>query len=311
MKYVNHTLIICLAMSIAILTCIKPERDNEYDPKNPCKASISGIVYGYDYNPLIDVSVALFLDEEMMYEIRTNPSGQYQLTDIDPGIYNLEVKAPGYLSYTDTADLWAGREIDTADIHLVELLFDFEDVPINTIEPYRFHIIKGNWAVVDVPGMDHAYAGFKEDSVDEATVSLDLNFGDCYLDVMINLLSSSTGYPGACLMLKFQNPRNFYWVGIGHDYIKMYKRTGDSLAWFDSLLYEDHGVTFQYDQWYELRVEMLGNSFDIEAPGVTEFTLVDAEWPDGKLGFHLINWDGLGFSTEVLFDDLYIDTREQ
>lgn len=300
----KYALLFSLIVSTALLSCIKPERDNEYDPNNPCKAYVAGIVYNYDGSiPIAFANIALAQDSEIMYEVKSDINGKYNLNEIDPGIYDVEVRAPGYMLYTDSADLWAGREIDSADIYLHELFFDFEDIPINTPEPYRFQIVEGNWAVVDAPEQGHVYAGVKDIGVSKAVTHLDLTFRDCHVNVMINLLSTSTGYPGANLIVKHKDQDNFYWIGIGYDYIKMNKRQNG----IDTVLYADHGVTFQYDHWYELRVEIVGNLFDVSVPGMTEFTINDAGWPIGKVGFFLINWDDPGHATEALFDDLYID----
>jgi hypothetical protein len=303
----KHGLILCLVVIIASLSCFKPERDNEYDPQNPCKAHVAGIVYGYDDRSIEGANVALILDGEIKYEDDTDVSGKFQLNDIDPSVYVVEIKAPGYIPVTRIDSMWAGREIDSASFHLKELYFDFEDVPINTMEPYLFNIVIGSWAVVDVPGQNHAYAGFQDTMDDEAITYLDLEFKDYYIDVMINLLGSSTGYPGAHLILKYQDPGNFYWVGIGHDYIKLYKREN----WNFITLYEDHGVNFLYDHWYQLQVEVSGNTFAVHVPGVTQFAAGDDGWPTGSIGLYLLNWDGFGYVTNAIFDDLYIDTRPQ
>jgi len=315
MRRVNNSIIIGLILCISIVSCIKPERDNEYDPNNPCKASVKGAVFGYDGRPIHNANVGLFTDGELKAEIRTDPSGKFMIEEIDPGIYDFEIKASGYMLYADSAEsLWAGREMDSAFFYLEELYFDFEEPPAGTIEPYTFDIVLGTWAVVDVPDWDKAYAGFMEISDDEAIVFLeDKDFGNCYVDVKINFLSSSTGNPGAFLLVKFQDPGNFYWIGIGPDYIKMYKRE----AWNHFMLYEDHSITVHPNQWYELRVEIDGNVYDVELADVatqglvTEFNISDAGWNSGKFGFYCMNWDGIGFTTDALFDDLYIDTRPQ
>jgi len=304
MKYV---LIFCCIASVAVMSCIKPERDNEYDPNNPCKAKITGIVFGHDDRPLNGANVALILDGEIKYEEDTDTNGEFRFPEIDPGVYSIEVKAQGYLPYTKTDSLWAGREIDSAEFYLEELFFDFENIPLSTTEPYLFNIVTGSWSVIDFPGQDHAYAGL-QDTLDHAAITvLDMEFKDYYLDVMINLLSASTGYPGAHLILKYQNPGNFYWIGIGFDYIKLYKMEND----VPIMIYENHGVTFNYDHWYQLQVEVTGNTFAVTVPGVIEFVENDDGWPIGSIGLYLFNWDGLGSSTSAVFDDLYIDTRVQ
>jgi len=304
----KHALLLCLVISIAGISCIKPERDNEYDPNNPCKAYVSGIVYGHDgVMRIADANIALILDGEIMYEVNSDINGEYHLEEIDPGIYRVEVKAHGYMMYTDTADLWAGREEDSSDIYLEELFFDFEDILENTPEPYRFQIVHGEWGVIQVPlETNQAYAGAMRDTIDEAIVTLNFDFRDFYADVRVQLIGSSTGYPGAFLMVKYQDAGNFYWIGIGPDYIKIYKREN----WIPIMVYENHGVNFHYEQWYELQVEIIGNTFHVTVPGVVNFQVSDTGWASGSIGFYLMNWDGLGFETYALFDDLYIDTRK-
>jgi hypothetical protein len=304
----KHAFFWCLIVGLVAWSCIKPERDNDYDPNNPCKAFAAGTVYGHDGIMRIpEAHITLLQEGDTLDDVKSDNNGKYCFEEIDPGIYSVEAEAPGYKMYRmDTLDLWAGREIDTADIYLEELFLDFEDVPEGIMEPYHFHVVMGDWAVITVPGQGHVYAGVKGSDVDEAITCLDLEFRDYYLDVMVNLLGSSTGYPGACLMFKHQDPGNFYWIGIGPDYIKVYKREN----WNPIELYAVHGLIFQHDHWYELQLEVIGGRYHITVPGVTDFTVNDPGWTKGKIGFFLINWDGTPFLTEALFDDLYIDTRE-
>lgn len=305
----KYALIFCLLVGIIFLSCIKPERDNDYDPKNPCKVYIGGTVYGFDHVTIVpDANIALIQDSIVMYDVRSDINGRYKFEGIDPGLYMVEVKAIGYEIFSDSADLWAGRETDSAAIYLEELFFDFEDIPENTPEPYHFQIVHGEWGITKVPlETNQAYAGIQRDTIDEAIVFLEGAFHDFYADVMIRLLASSTGYPGAFLIVKFQDPGNFYWIGIGPDYIKIYKREN----WVPVPIYENHSVSFNYEQWYQLQVEVIGNSFHVAVPQIVDFQISNTGWVNGSIGFYVMNWDGLGFETYALFDDLYIDTRKQ
>jgi len=75
-------------LCILFIVCIKPERDNEYDPNNLNKAYLEGNVYGFDGMPLQDARISLLNADSSDTLIEdTDNDGWYEFIDVDPGIY--------------------------------------------------------------------------------------------------------------------------------------------------------------------------------------------------------------------------------
>ena len=69
-------------LCILFIVCIKPERDNEYDPNNLNKAYLEGNVYGFDGMPLQDARISLLnadsSDTLTIHGVETRYPGNWQ-----------------------------------------------------------------------------------------------------------------------------------------------------------------------------------------------------------------------------------------
>ncbi len=291
---------------ISTLSCLNPGRDNPYDPENPDKAKIFGFISNYDNTGARNANVALIQDSQIMYEVRTDDNGFFELKNIDPGLYGVEVKTPNYNPVIGITDLPAGS-VDTFDIKLYEMFIDFEDEPVGVSEPLGFKVLSGDWGTSDDPPQGRVYTGHHDQTPEEEAVSiLEALFHDFYTDVMFKVLNTSESWEVG-MVLRYQNTDNFYYVRVGMDYIKLTKREDGS----DSDLADDHSVTFNKGIWYQISADLDGSHIKIYVDNNPSPILVadDNTFTHGPMGLFVRTGEVPPASASARFDDIYVDTR--
>lgn len=301
----NRGLIILSTVCLLILSCIEPTHDNRYDPDNPAKAYLAGTVYGFDDNELDGATVSLIKDSAVVYETQTSNGGWYEFQRVDPGIYILEAGANLYTPVQMTAELPADTEA-YIDLYLQEIYFDFENDAVGVDEPERFHIESGEWSVMQDPAdpEDHSvpnvYRGIAEHNT--APVAISIIEGvvtDFSIEAKLKIFNETTSNWSAGLVLRYQDPANYYLLRIAEGYIKLSKMVNGA----EIYLAETDTLFFNIDQWYCLYACFEGQHIKIFFEGDLFFELDDDAFSDGSPGLWVQSYDP-GGGAIVYFDDI-------
>jgi len=296
--------IVPVIMIVGLTVCLKPARDNVYDPNNPNKAKICGIVYGLNDLPVRNAEVFLMQDTEVTDTTTTGDDGYYEIGGIDPGIYKLVARAPYYVSWECEPESLPAYADDTIDIWFCAQYYDFENEATGTVQPFGFDTICGTWAVInDGSGPEHhstpnVYHG--EKTAAGPTLALLKNSGsDFHLETKFRVLNSSgSGWLTGAVFGYHGDALNFYFVGVTHLGITLNKRING----VDSTL---RFITnpFMLETWYDLTVQMCGQNITVYADG-EEMNYTDSLPYSGKAGLWVENPGGQAL---VNFDDVIID----
>ena len=139
--------IISLIVLLGMLSCLKPGRDNPYDPANSDVAELGGMVFGIDCQPVEDATIKLMQDTIIIDETTSDVSGWYELTGIVPDTYKLCAEADVYTPLEYDLDIAAGSRNDTFDLYFQEIFFDFENEPLGSNPPRGFIIRSDQWDI--------------------------------------------------------------------------------------------------------------------------------------------------------------------
>lgn len=299
-------LVVPILLLVGLTACLKPGRDNIWDPENPDKARISGYAYGITDEPVPYAEVQLMQDTAVVYSTTSGTDGYYEIGEIDPGLYELVAHASHYTSYCrcEPESLPAGTD-DTVDIWFHAQHYCFEEEDSGTVQPFGFESPAGTWHVgLDPSGPEHhsaphVYHG-ERDASGPALAMLTYSGPDFWLNTKFRvLMSSDTGWTIGVLF-RYQDPGNFYFVGITRNGIAVNRMAGG--VPYSIGLPVDHW--FQVGDWYDLTVEMCGANITVYADGL-EIHRTDNHYTSGKAGL-LVDYPPPGGPAAVNFDDVYI-----
>jgi hypothetical protein len=294
--------IIPVILIVGLTVCLKPIRDNEYDPNNPHKVTLRGYVYGLNEQPMPNVEVSLIQDTEVTDTAISGTDGAYAIIDFDPGIYKLVAQAPHYVPFECEPESFPAYADDTIDIWFCSQRYGFEEETPGTVQPFGFDTVCGIWRVVyDSSGSEYhsapnVYHG--ENTAAGFAVSLLKNSAPSFhLETMFKV--SSASLPGwvTGALFRYDNNLNFYFVGITTAGIALQKRINGVDT---TLLFQPH--VFQVDQWYDLTVQMCGTDISIWSNGVN-LNFSDSTLVTGKAGLWVSNIN-VAHLTAVNFDDV-------
>lgn len=293
---------ILLSACIIAVSCFNPARDNPYDPENPDKVKLSGIVYNLDGQVLEDAKVALIQRDQREYETTSDNQGYYEFSDINPGVYLLEANAFPRLPVQYPADLPAGTDT-SIDICFVEAFFDFENENIDTPEPTGFRIEQGDWRISSVPSQGHVYMTETPGGGGYGSVHIDIDFKDCYFESMFMVDTLTVSYFNIGLLFRYQDDQNYYCVMIFPDHIKLVRVQGGS--WHPIV---ENWQDFYPGNWYTIGVDYEGNDIQVYLNNNSNplFDEQDAAFSNGIIGLFFDSEGGYG---KAYFDDVYIDIR--
>jgi hypothetical protein len=296
--------IIPVIMIVSLTVCLKPARDNDYDPNNPNKAVLRGYVYGLNDQPLPNVEVSLMQDTEVTDTAISGADGYYLIEGIDPGIYKLVAQAPHYVPFECEPESFPAYTDDTIDIWFCSQYYDFENEPLGTVQPFGFDTICGIWAVInDGSGPEHhstpnVYHG--ENTAAGFAVSLLKNSAPSFhLETRFKVLNVSLPGWVTGVLFRYSDNLNFYFVGITNAGIALQKRINGVDT---TLLFQTH--VFQADQWYDLSVQMCGTDITVWSDDVN-LNFSDSSLVIGKAGLWASNVNPAHL-IGVNFDDVII-----
>lgn len=286
-----------------MVSCLKPPRDNEFDPNNPDKAYLSGRTYCPE-GPLSTI-VNLIKSDTIIYLTDTSGgSGFYEFKKIDPGIYKILARAPYYKPveiYPES--LPAGTENDTFDIYLCEMYFNFDDEAVGTQEPFGFIRKTGNWQVVEdnqEPGKHTVPNVYNcDDSLGVALFNKPVaNF---YLSAIFKISVMTMPYWKTGFLLRYQNENNYYVISIDSANMALLKIINGTpqMPPIGVVAY-----SFSKDTWYYLEADVYDNHFRIKLNYEEMIVADDNTFSEGSVGFWVFN--NPGHHTSVDFDDFDI-----
>lgn len=290
-----------------IVFCVNPTHDNKYDPDNPAKAYLAGTVYGFDDKELDGADLSLIRDSTVYDTTQSSNGGGYEFTDVDPGIYLLEVKADPFTPVQLTTDLPADTQA-YIDIYMDEICCDFEDENIGTSQPTGFIIDKGEWSITqdssDPSGHSapNVYQGIAEHNTNPVSQArLDFLLRDFTCEANIKILHTTTTNWYAGLVLRYQDEDNYYLFKITDGYLKLSR----FIAGNETYLAEVDTIVIEKDVWYHIDLEFYAQHIKVYFDDQLLFEVDDGTFQEGYVGCYVQSYDpGGGASTE--FDDLKI-----
>ncbi len=290
--------ILILTTLIFFAACLKPPRDNPYDPDNPDKAFLAGYVKSADGNIANAAVKMLTMNDSIYAETSTNSEGWYEFKDINPGIYKLIAFAHNFIPVEYSPESLPAGSYDTVDLYLSAMKFTFDDEDPGTIEPKGFEIINGNWRVVNdstAPSEPNAYNCSGQIGISTFVKPV----SDFSIGVILKFLSPVDTLSYAGVILRMKDSLNYYSVSVSRKALIFIKvRNGNSIPLgYYSLLVNQH-------QWYELWVDVIGSEFKIYFDNDLKIEKTDTEFSEGTIGLFINKHTPPTIS--VNFDDVII-----
>lgn len=298
------------ALIIFLITgCINAPRDNKYDPKNPDKAEIEGVVCEPDSLVMSNIIINL-INRDMVIKVDTSDDhGIFNFDNIDPGIYKITASALHYSDFESGPEsLWAGTIIVPYNIFFST--FHFEDDSVGSI-PYGFNKVSGNWSVKQDSSQWHSLFNIYNGSdIDDDGCALTLfRSRSEYFDfgAKIKVLSSSGTNWEVGILLWYQDVRNYYFLRIRPAIITL-NLMKDSL---DTLI-QRKDINFYTETWYYLKVIHFNNliAFYLNDNILFSASLVNIIFRDGYWGMYVLCREPGGVAS-VNFDDVFIGRFEE
>lgn len=287
-------------LCVLLMVCIKPERDNEYDPNNPCKACLEGNVYGFEDFPVEDARIILINEDADSVEEYTNNEGWYGFECVDPNIYTIIAQGDYYGPFECYPESLAAGAEDTFDIYFQTAFWDFENVPLNTQEPGGFQAVVGTWEVVDDPAQGHVYKGITP-GTGLAIATTVFGTRDFYYESMIKIdpVSGTSFYTG--LVFRYHDDQNYYLIFCSHSDMALIECHSGTWTTLDTL-----SRSFALDTWFLLAVDCSGNRIQVyvDNEATPVFDVTNNTFPGGRFGLFAEN------NTTLYFDDVYIDISD-
>ncbi|MEO0185078.1 MAG: carboxypeptidase-like regulatory domain-containing protein [candidate division WOR-3 bacterium] len=272
--------IIIICITILMFACLKPPRDNEFDPDNPDKASLTGYIEspeGKVKNAKIKILTA---DHELYDSTFSDPEGKYEFSEIDPGIYSVLVfhTLPYYHPIDYYPESLPAGTADTLDFYFSTMMFNFDNDSVGTTEPFDFKRIAGFWSVQNdntAPSQPHVYncnsqygLALYNQAVNSFAIGIHFKFVS-HLDTLTQ----------AGVVLKLQDSLNYYIVSVSAGILAFCKvKNGDT-----TIIDVVPNIIMQ-NEWCELWVDVCDNNFKIYFNGDLKIEKLDNEFGVGKTG---------------------------
>ncbi|MCX7994280.1 MAG: carboxypeptidase-like regulatory domain-containing protein [candidate division WOR-3 bacterium] len=287
-----------LILLVIMVACLKPPRDNRFDPENPDKAYLVGRVMSPD-SAISDAEVKLLtLGDETYKATRTNSEGWYEFKEIDPGVYKIVAFTDYYLPAEYSPESLPAGASDTVDLYFSTLKLTFDEEPVGTTEPFGFKRIYGDWQVVSdttAPSQPNVYNCNDQ----KGFVLFNKSISDFFTSTSFKFLSTVDTLSRTGFILRMKDTLNYYTATVNKKGIGFVKFKNGFPYILDFVT-----VPVIPDQWYELGVEASGNVFKIYFNGELKIEKNDPDFNEGKLGLILHRETPPKFS--VNFDDVII-----
>ena len=274
-------LVVLPILCLLLVVCIKPDRDNEYDPNNPSKVRLEGKVHGFDENPVADAWIVL-TDEDYSDTVEqyTDNEGWYEFERVNPGIYTIIAQGAYYYFECYPESLPAGTDT-VFDIDFSTAYWDFEHEPLGVQEPKGFRIVDtmGTWRIVGDPQQNHVYEGVTP-GTGLALAVTDIGANSFYYESMFKVDPGSVGF-FAGLMFRFQDPQNHYIVFCSSNSMALIEVFAGGWSTIDTT-----ARAFQLDTWYSLAVECCDNNIKVyvNSESTPVFDVTSNTFPGGRVG---------------------------
>lgn len=290
--------IFILIIIILMVACLNPKRDNEFDPNNPDKAYLTGIIDS-PYGKVKKAKVKLLtLDHELYDSTFSDLEGWYQFSDIDPGIYKIMAFAPYYLPAEYYPESLPAGISDTVDLYFSTMIFNFDNDTVGTIEPFDFMRVTGNWKVqndISAPSQPNVYNCFSQrglvlynQTVESFAIGIEFKF---------NAPPDSFSHVG--VVLRLQDSLNYYTVSVSKEMLFFCKVVNGVL-----IIIENAPVFVAHNQWYDLWVDVCDTQFKVYFNEELKIEKADGTFGEGKTGL-LIERAGVNLLS-VNFDNVII-----
>jgi len=289
-----------------IVSCINAPHSNIYDPENPHKAQITGLVREPDGNLLENAVIALFQGEKMIQSDTSNGEGVFMLNDITPGIYKIEARAPYYTVVEIFPEsLWAGSKLNNFDIYFSTLHFDNEAV--GTASAYGFETIVGDWNIMNDSGqaaehsLPNVYNG-ENNNTGKALVLYSMDFGDFNFRTKLKILNSTEGNWEAGIVFRYQDEQNHYYLKMSLDTLSLIKKENGTQKIIASA-----SCDISKERWFSVGVDCRFTVIKTYLNDQLMFYDVNNVLTSGRAGLVVMNKTPTQ-TTSVNFDDVTITT---
>ncbi len=288
---------------LIFLTC-NAKRDNIYDPRNPDKASVGGVIYEPDSLP-VSGAIALLTKNGLTVRCDTsNALGEYHFENIDPGIYGIIFRTQYFNDVIFNAEsLWAGTRFNAYDIFFTT--FHFEDDRIGELA-YGFNSAGGEWRVIGDTAGDHSkpqvLCGSAADSGARAVAFFQNPTKALKFNFKMNVKGSSGNNWETGILMWYQNESNYYVVRITSFSIK-YCLVNNSV---ETVLYTK-SISFAKDVWHNIETDFTGEALILYVDEVFQFpiSLMNIVFSDGMWGVYVLK-NNTTSQASVMYDDIYL-----
>lgn len=270
---------------ILMASCLKPPRDNEFDPDNPNKAYLTGIIttpYGKANNCKVKL---LTFDHKLYDSTFSDAEGRYEFSHIDPGIYKVMAFAPYYLPAEYYPESLSAGTSDTVDLYFSAMLFDFDSDTVGTIEPFDFKRVIGNWQVQNdnsAPSPPNIYNCFSPHGLALYNPTLE-NFS-VGIDFKINTPPDTVSQVG--VVVRLQDSLNYYTVSVSRIMLSFCKIVDGDLTIIDAV-----PILLAHNMWYKLWVDVCDDQFKVFFNDELKIDKTDDTFKEGKTGL-LVEGEG-------------------
>ncbi|MEO0123156.1 MAG: carboxypeptidase-like regulatory domain-containing protein [candidate division WOR-3 bacterium] len=290
--------IIVIAMITLFAGCLKPPRDNPYDPDNPNKAYLAGYVSSAD-GKISGAEVKLLTMDDSIYSITSsNSAGWYEFTNVNPGIYKLIAFARNFIPTEYSPESLPAGSSDTVELYFNAVKYTFDEEDTGTVEPTDFKRLYGNWRVVNdstAPSQPNAYNCFSQIGISNYAKTV----SDFSIGLNFKFLTPVDTFSYAGVILRMKDTINYYSVSVSRKALIFAKiKNGNPIP------LDYYPLFINQNQWYELWVDAIGSEFKIYFDGDLKIEKSDTEFSQGKVGLFISRETAPPIS--VNFDDVII-----
>lgn len=312
MKKLFFLPILCLFLVV----CLKPTRDNEYDPENPDKVYFGGSTHEQSGLELQGAHIGLILDDEIVDSTKSDENGWFEFSEITPDIYKIVARARYYIHSLEfyPESLPAGTEIDTFDLYFdaSEMFFDFEADAPGTEDVPELTVRTGNWWIDPDPSgsafhtVPNVYKGKITGSSNRAICLTDQEYENFFFEVSMKSEESNLNNDWQMgIYFRYIDQDNHYRFRISGapTHIVLNKVVDGAPTELLAI-----NIPISKNTWYKLGVEFIGSTLKFrladEQNVIIDDQIDDDSIKKGKLGIVIIN-PGI-----IYFDDIVVRTIE-
>jgi hypothetical protein len=289
--------LLCIALLlIAMVACLNPPHDNEYDPDNLNKASLSGTVYGPDgVVRSAVVSMMPDYDSTDVYIDTTDVNGRYSFEELDPGIYTISTTADYHYPQECYPESLPADTTAVIDVFM-PWLFMFDNESVGTTEPFKFEVFYGNWSVVEDQSAPSSPNVYSCTTMDDGFAALIGNFSCFSFGADFKVVGPDNDW-SVGFILRYADPLNYYTLSLSSGVMHL-EKIENGIPYpigFSS-------VTISADEWYNLDIDACGSNFYVYLNGDSRIEATDSTFTEGRVGLYLAK--GANASSTVHFDDV-------